>query len=41
MGSKPVRVPEETYERMRRLSGLLGKTSGSIIEEAFPTCSSS
>jgi hypothetical protein len=35
MSSRPVRIPEETYERLRRLSGLLGKTPGSVLEEAF------
>ena len=35
MTSKPVRIPEETYERLRTLSGLLGRTPGSVLEEAF------
>lgn len=35
MASKPVRIPEETYDRLRTLSGLLGRTPGSVLEEAF------
>jgi len=35
MASRPVRIPEETYERLRTLSGLLGRTPGSVLDEAF------
>lgn len=35
MATKPVRIPDETYERLRTLSGLLGRTPGSVLEEAF------
>lgn len=35
MASRPVRIPEETYDRLRKLSGLLGRTPGSLVEQAF------
>ena len=35
MGSKPVRIPDETYGPLRTVSGLLGKTPGNVLQEAF------
>jgi hypothetical protein len=35
MASKPVRVPEDTYEAVTRISGLLGTTPGTLLQRAF------
>lgn len=35
MNTQPVRIPEETLRSARQISGLLGTTPGSLLQEAF------
>ncbi|MGZ5214008.1 MAG: hypothetical protein ACXWEG_09355 [Actinomycetota bacterium] len=35
MNTQPVRVPEDTLRSARQISGLLGTTPGSLLQEAF------
>lgn len=35
MNTQPVRIPEDTLRAARQVSGLLGTTPGSLLQEAF------
>jgi hypothetical protein len=35
VNTQPVRIPEETLRSARQISGLLGTTPGSLLQEAF------
>lgn len=35
VNTQPVRVPEDVYRSARQISGLLGTTPGSLLQEAF------
>lgn len=35
MNTQPVRIPEDTLRSARQISGLLGTTPGSLLQEAF------